>query len=110
MVCDYYIINQIKIEFKDGSDPFDMECNMKKAYFDDDNFDINSDDSDYEDQINDLILNKYLCVKYNPKIIFDKGSWLKYCYKIKYEEYLVNLKFDISKILRMTKNQVRRLY
>ena len=110
MVCDYYIINQVKIEFNDESDDdYNLECNIKKAYFDDDNFDINSDGSDYEERIDDLIQNKYLKVTYKPKIIFENGKWTSDYYKYKYESYLLNLKFDISNIIKMTKHQVRRL-
>lgn len=109
MVCDYYIINQVKIEFKDDSEDYNLECNIKKAYFDDDNFDINSDGSDYEERIDELIQNKYLKVNYKPKIIFDNGDWINAYCKYKYENYLINLKFDISNIMKMTKQQVRRL-
>ena len=101
MGCDYYIINQVKIEFKDDSENYNLECNIKKAYFDDDNFDINSDGSDYEERIDELIQNKYLKVTYKPKIIFDKGDWVNDFYKCKYESYLLNLQFDISNILKI---------
>ena len=109
MGCDYYIINQVKIEFKDDSEDYNLECNIKKAYFDDDNFDINSDGSDYEERMDELIQNKYLKVTYKPKIIFDKGEWVNEYYKCKYENYLLNLQFNISNILKMTKQQIRRL-
>jgi len=109
MGCDYYIINQVKIEFKDDSENYNLECNIKKAYFDDDNFDVNSDVSDYEEKMDELIQNKYLRIIYKPKIIFDDGKWINEYYKCKYETYLVNLQFDISNILKMTKQQVRRL-
>jgi len=108
MGCDYYISNQVKIEFIDFDD-YVLECNIKKGYFDDDNFDINSDGSDYEERIDELMHNKYLRVIYKPKIIFENGKWVSEQYKYKYESYLINLQFDISTISKMTKQQVRRL-
>jgi hypothetical protein len=52
---------------------------------------------------------KLLKVTYKPKIIFDKGDWINNYYKCKYESYLLNLQFDISNILKLTKQQVRHL-
>ena len=109
MGCDYYIINQIKIEYVDDTEDFNMECNIKRGYFDEYEFDFNSDCSDYEENVDNFIQKTYLTVSYKPKVIFDKCAWIDEKYEDKYEHYLHDLKIDLSNIFRMTKHQVRRL-
>ena len=109
MGCDYYIINQLKIEFADESENFNLECNIHRGYFDSYEFEMNSDCSVYEEQETEFINRTYLTVKYKPKVIYDDYNWLSDKFKDKYENYFGDLKIDLSRVKKITKEQVRKL-
>jgi len=52
MGCDYYIIKSLKIKFINDRFPISIELERKQGYYD---FDLDSDDSDYDEKEDDYI-------------------------------------------------------
>jgi len=97
------------MEFNDKSENYNLECNMHRGYFDSLEFEINSDCSDHEKEEEKYIEENYLRVNYKPKIIYDNYDWVNEKFKHKYECYFNDLKIDLSRVKRITKEQIRRL-
>lgn len=106
MGCDYYIIKRLRINLKGLYDYETIELNRDRCYFPDYN-DINSDDSCYDEKIEQKYKN-YLTVKYEPITLFEHNSWKNEKIKEKYTRIL-NEKYNLDNVESIIKEEVRQL-
>jgi len=67
MGCDYYIITNLDIQHSQGTSS--IELDKQRNYFSYNNNNIDSDESDYEEQMKKYY-DSYLEVNYKPKILY----------------------------------------
>jgi hypothetical protein len=105
MSCDYYIQNELVIEYRDEdgrTNTIYTNRKLQKGYIDQDSSDDDeSDHKKYEAELERRIKKN----NYN-KILFENGKWVKNKYKIKYEPYLMKTFIEIREILKVHKKNI----
>ena len=111
MGCDYYIIKRLRIEHSDGIDT--IELDRERCYFNYDALyqDIDSDDTDYEKNVDTKINERYLKVTYKPRILLEDGEWkndnVRYKYIEMVYEKLKNYNNAFGNINLIVKEEIR---
>jgi hypothetical protein len=83
-----------------------IELDTDRCYFPDniyDDDDVDSDDSDFSEKVNHLI------VTYKPRILYENSQWKNEKIYNKYEQIIKNNKYDLSNIKSIIKEEVRYL-
>ena len=108
MVCDYYIQNEMVIEYQNNAGKRNFIYTnriIKKGYiFDYPSNDLDNNVDSYE-KYNHELERRIKLNTYN-KILFENGDWIKELYKKKYETYLSQNYKDIVKIIKVYKKTV----
>jgi hypothetical protein len=81
MGCDFYILKVLRIYYNDDQ-YLEVEVNREKGYYDDYQFDEDSDD--YEDLLNNYI-EFVLTPKTEPIVIYKNGKFNKSSCELKYK-------------------------
>lgn len=112
MGCDYYIVKEIEIDFKNSIFPLHIELERDSGYF---NFSLDEDDPDYDEKEKEYIkdiLKPYM----KPIILYDEDGFISKKYENKYkklieEELELYNKNHYSKewkdIRKITKREIR---
>ena len=110
MGCDYYIVNRLKIQY-DADKISYIVLDELKCYYEELSFtDLNSDDSDYDEEFEKIINERYLRVLYKPLLIFENNNWKNDNLCDKYKNLISQelcSNFDDININKITKEQIR---
>lgn len=106
MGCDYYIQNELVIEYEDKNGKINTiftDRTIKSGYI----FIQDKDSDDTETQYKKFNAELERTIKANKynKMLFENGEWVKESYKTKYEGYLMKTYRDIIKIIKVYKKK-----
>jgi hypothetical protein len=103
MGCDYYIHTELRIEYANCNVTFVL-LHRDRGYFTD--YDIDSDEEDYEDQVYRREEEELAEVR-PPIRIFENGAYLRDKHRTKYHALLVEHSRTSTDIVRVTKIERR---
>ena len=109
MGCDYYIIKQIQIHYKNDNTGFvPIEVSRDRGYFYYSNLDEDEEDYEYECRISK---EKQLTPEMNPILLYENGKFIKDTYNTKYirmiEEANRIYRRNMTDVLYIYKDEVR---
>ena len=110
MGCDYYIIKVLQIYYSDN-EYLEVEINRERCYYND--YQLDEDAEDYDEQLNNYIIEDILNVKMVPITIYSNSMFNKLSCESKYKGLVENelnkhhkTIFDVVKIVKVEKRHI----